>query len=187
MEAKYNPLPADVILMRNEETGCYLKVKEYVLSSEWDKNGEWGHVAMFCTWTKEGVPLVVESIGRGVMLRPLSCSNGRYVKVLRHEDQNLAMTAASRALQLSSDPEAGYGYVDIPFAVLPRLLVYKITGKRYRIVYRHNHIFICSEVPDEAFGYVFFPDDLEPPLPGDYNMVKQLHPEQPAFEGILNV
>ncbi len=188
-EQKYYPMLADIVLMRDDSKGILADIKRWGLKSEYDPKGEWGHVAMVCAFATDGtvtdIPLVVESIGRGVMIRPLAASNRRYVRVLRYGPSAApAKMAAAKAISLATEPDSFYGYFDIPFALIPRLLLYKLTGKRYKWVYRHNGVFICSEVPDEAFGYTFFPDELEPPLPGDYNSVKSL---SPAYEGVLSV
>ena len=159
--------PGDVILMRSEETGLYRKLKDWLLGSPW------GHVAIFFDYTKRNLPLVVESIGRGVVIRSLLASEGRYVLVLRHADPELARAAAKKAEHLADNPSSWYDFWAIPRYVLPRLTWYKITGRRRGFGYYHNPHFICSELVDEAYGRII-PEDLQPPLPGDFLRVKEL-------------
>ena len=165
----------DVILMRSEESGWYRRLKDWLLGSQW------GHVAIFYDHTKRDLPLVIESIGRGVMIRSLLASSGRYVQVLRHEDPEIARAPAKRAERLSDNPGSWYDYWAIPRYVLPRLVWYKLTGRRSGFGYRHNPHFICSELVDEAYGGVR-PDGHWPPLPHDFLAVKEF---QPMGEGKL--
>ncbi len=160
--------PGDVILMRSEETGLYRRLKDWLLGSQW------GHVAIFFDKTKRGLPLVIESIGRGVMIRALNASEGRYILVLRHGDEQVALKAAKKAEHLADNPSSWYDYWTIARYVLPRLIWYKITGRRYSFGYSHNPYFICSELVDEAYGRIV-PEAFQPPLPGDYLRVKEFH------------
>jgi len=160
--------PGDVILMRSEETGLYRKLKDWLLGSPW------GHVAIFFDTTKRGLPLVIESIGRGVMIRALNASEGRYILVLRHEDEGKALDAARQAEHLADNPGSWYDFWSIPRYVLPRLIWYKIAGRRHSFGYSHNPHFICSELADGAYGGII-PEELMPPLPGDFLQVKELH------------
>lgn len=167
--------PGDVILMRSEETGWYRWLKDWLLGSQW------GHVAIFFDYTKRGMPLVAESIGRGAMIRSLLASEGRYVLVLRHKDNFTALAAAKKAERLCDNPGSWYDYLAIPRFVLPRLVWYKLTGRRSGFGYKHNPHFICSELVDEAFNRII-PPELEPPLPQDFLAVKAFNP---AGEGKL--
>ncbi|MBA7661333.1 hypothetical protein ES703_69348 [subsurface metagenome] len=171
----YEGKPGDVILMRSEETGFYRRLKDWLLGSQW------GHVAIFYDYTKRGLPLVVESIGRGVMIRSLLASDGRYSLVLRHKNPDIALAAAKRAERLADNPGSWYDYWAIPRFVLPRLVWLKLTGRRCGFGYRHNPHFICSELVNEAFDRII-PGELVPPLPHDFLAVKDF---QPAEEGQL--
>ena len=164
---RYLPQPGDVILMRSEEIGILRVLKDWLLDSPW------GHVAIFFDHTKRGLPLVVESIGRGVMIRSLLASEGRYILVLRHKIQQVALKAAKVAERLADNPESWYGYLDIPRYVIPRLIWYKFTGRRFSFGYKHNPHFICSELVDEAFDHII-PEELQPPLPHDFLAVPAL-------------
>ncbi len=166
-KSRYLPQPGDIILMRSQETGLLRKIKDWLLGSPW------GHVAIFFDRTKRGLPLVVESIGRGVMIRSLLASEGRYILVLRHQVQQTALLAAKRAEHLADNPESWYDYLDIPRYVIPRLIWYKLTGRRFSFGYHHNPHFICSELVDEAYNHII-PKELQPPLPGDFLAVPEL-------------
>lgn len=168
-ELLYLGEPGDVILMRSEETGLYRRLKDWLLGSEW------GHVAIFYDYTKRGLPLVIESIGRGVMIRSLLASEGRYVQILRHLTPGRARAAAKKAERLADNPGSWYDYWAIPRFVLPRLVWYKLTGRRSGFGYRHNPHFICSELVDEAFDRII-PPELEPPLPADFLTIKAFCP-----------
>lgn len=162
--------PGDIILMRSEETGWYRRLKDWLLGSQW------GHVAIFYDVTKRGLPLVIESIGRGVMIRSLLSSEGRYVLVLRHQEDSAAFQAAKKAERLADNPGSWYDYLAIPRFVLPRLVWYKLTGRRSGFGYRHNPHFICSELVDEAYQRII-PPELQPPLPQDFLAVKDFRQE----------
>ena len=159
--------PGDVILMRSEETGWYRRLKDWLLGSQW------GHVAIFYDYTKRGLPLVAESIGRGVMIRSLLASEGRYILVLRHKDTFVALAAAKKAEHLADNPGSWYDYWAIPRYVLPRLIFYKIFGRRHSFGYRRNPFFICSELIDEAYGCIV-PENRLPPLPQDFLAIPEL-------------
>lgn len=174
-ELLFDFLPGDVILMRSEGTGWYRCLKDWLLGSHWR------HVAIFYDYTKRGLPLVIESIGRGVMIRSLLASEGRYVLVLRYVYPKRAFAAAKRAERLADNPGSWYDYWAIPRYVLPRLIWYKLTGRRSGFGYRHNPHFICSELVDEAYWRIV-PPELEPPLPHDFLAVKEF---RPAGEGKL--
>jgi len=164
----YEGQPGDVILMRSEETGWYRRLKDWLLGSQW------GHVAIFFDHTKRSLPLVIESIGRGVMIRSLLASEGRYVLVLRCIYPEWALAAAKKAERLADNPGSWYDYWAIPRYVLPRLVWYKLTGHRSGFGYRHNPHFICSELVNEAFNRII-PPELEPPLPHDFLEVEGFH------------
>lgn len=164
----YTPLPGDGILMRSEDTGLYGKLKDWLMGSVW------GHIAIFYDWTKRGIALVVESIGRGVLIRALNASEGRYVRIIRHQDAQLAAQAAKRAEHLADNPDSWYAYLCVPHYVIPRLIWYKLTGRKGGFAYRNNDHFICSALFDEAYGNII-PDEWGPALPADFLDVKQFH------------
>jgi len=164
---KYEPKAGDVILMSTQGAGLFKKLKDWLLGSQWS------HVAIFFDHTKHGLPLVIESIGRGVLIRSLLASKERKLLVLRHVEPQRAVEAAKRAERLADNPTSWYDYFAIPRYVIPRLVWYKLTGRRYGFGYRQNPYFICSELVDTAYNRII-PRELEPPLPHDFLSVKEL-------------
>jgi len=75
----------------------------------------WGHVALYYTETKRGLPLIIESIGRGVLIRSLYSYTGQTVRVMRAKiDNKTALRIAKEAERLADNPGSWYGYFDIP-------------------------------------------------------------------------
>jgi len=163
----YEPKPGDPILVESQETGLYRKLKDWLLGSKW------GHVMIFYDYTKRGLPLIIESIGRGVLIRSLLAYEGQYILVLRHENEQEALAAAKQAERLADNPESWYDYLVIPRNVIPRLIWYKLTGRRSGFGYDRNPHFICSELIDSAYNNII-PPELQPPLPHDFLAVKEL-------------
>ncbi len=160
--------PGDIILY--DMAGYSRLIRPLV---RWLLGSEWGHVSIFYGYTKRGLPLVIESIGRGVLMRSLLSSEGRKVKVRRWNlpPFEAGLQAAKAAEHLADNPSSWYGYVDIPRYVLPRLIWKKLTGRRTGFGYRRNNHFICSELVAQAYvnaGFVFFAQDFIP-LPGDFD------------------
>ena len=164
----YMPLSGDGILMRSGEKGIYRWLKDWLLGSGW------GHIAIFYDFTKRGMALVIESIGRGVLIRAFNASEGRYVCIIRHQDAHLAAQASKRAEHLADNPDSWYAYLTIPVFVIPRLIWYKLTGRKGSFTYRNNNHFICSALFDEAYGNII-PDEWGPALPADFLDVKEFH------------
>ncbi len=160
--------PGDIILY---DTAGYSRLIRPIV--RWLLGSEWGHVSIFYGYTKREMPLVIESIGRGVLMRTLLSSKGRKVKVVRWngDDAAVGRLAAKAAERLADNPGSWYGYVDIPRYILPRLIWHKLTGRRTGFGYWHNNHFICSELVAQAYinaGFVLFTNDFIP-LPGDFD------------------
>ncbi len=140
----------------------------------------YGHVAMYYTETKRGLPLIIESIGRGVLIRSLYSYDGVSVTVMRPvQDDGLGNRAAAAAEHLADNPGSWYGYFDIPRYVLPKLLLAKWghvlpAGLRAWLnvlaaTYRENHVYICSELVADAYAHAGHPlvSSRTIPLPDD--------------------
>lgn len=137
------------------------------------------HVAIFFDWTKRGLPLIVESIGRGVLIRSLFCYHGEKITVKRPVDEGIGAVAAKAAERLADNPGSWYGYFDIPRFALPKLILAKLGGmlptkwdvvlKWLAFTYRRNHFYICSELVDSAYRDADYPlvDEKTIPLPDD--------------------
>jgi hypothetical protein len=162
--------PGDVILFETQAKGLYRKLKVWLLESPYD------HVAIFYDYTKKGLPLVAESVGRGASIRSLYASKGRKVTVLRHANRRVAQGAATRAESLCDNPESWYDYYSIVRFVVPHLIWHKFTGRNMNIGYKRNAVYICSELADEAYDNII-PLHCCPPLPADFLNIKAFHVE----------
>jgi len=151
----------------------------------------WGHVALYYTETKRGLPLIIESIGRGVLIRSLYSYTGQTVRVMRAKiDNKTALRIAKEAERLADNPGSWYGYFDIPRYVLPKLILAKIgqllpqrwalTLKLLALSYRRNSFYICSELVAEAYrrGGVPLVNENTIPLPDDIAQSKMLEYKQ---------
>ena len=140
---------------------------------------KYGHVAIYFDQTKRGLPLVVESIGRGVVIRSLFSYTGKEITIKRPADENIGALAAKAAERLADNPDSWYGYFDIPRFVLPKLIIAKIGSllpEKWRLTlwllaktYHRNNFYICSELVESAFKDAGFPlvDEETIPLPDD--------------------
>jgi hypothetical protein len=138
------------------------------------------HVGIYFDQTRRGLPLLIESIGRGVVIRSLFCYAGEEVTVMRPADEVVGQRAAKAAERLADNPGSWYGYLDIPRFALPRLILAKLGGllpekwdtilKWLAFTYRRNRFYICSELVASAYedagypllnkGAIPLPDDL---------------------------
>jgi len=137
------------------------------------------HVAIYFDQTKRGLPLIVESIGRGVLIRSLFCYTGEEIEVKRPVDESIGSLAAKAAERLADNPNSWYGYFDIPRFAVPKLILAKLGGvlpkswdtvlKWLAFTYRRNSFYICSELVESAFKDAGYPlvDEETIPLPDD--------------------
>ena len=140
---------------------------------------KYGHVAIYFDQTKRGLPLIVESIGRGVLIRSLLTYTGEEITVKRPVDESIGAPAAKAAERLADNPGSWYGYFDIPRFALPKLILAKFGSilprswdtilKWLAFTYRRNSFYICSELVASAFRDVGYPlvDEKTIPLPDD--------------------
>jgi hypothetical protein len=147
---------------------------------------QYRHVAIYFDQTKRGLPLIVESIGRGVLIRSLLCYTGEEITVKRPVDESFGVPAAKAAERLADNPGSWYGYFDIPRFALPKLMLAKfgsILPKKWDTVlkwlaftYRRNSFYICSELVASAFKDAGYPlvDEGTIPLPDDIAMSNKL-------------
>jgi uncharacterized protein YycO len=137
------------------------------------------HVAIYFDQTKRGLPLIVESIGRGVLIRSLLSYTGEEITVKRPADESIGAPAAKAAERLADNPGSWYGYFDIPRFALPKLMLAKFGSilprswdtvlKWLAFTYRRNSFYICSELVASAFRDAGYPlvDERTIPLPDD--------------------
>ncbi|MDO8568375.1 MAG: hypothetical protein Q7R57_06645, partial [Dehalococcoidales bacterium] len=164
--------PGDVLLFRPAGWGVLLPVVRWLVTYD--------HAALYWTETKRGLPLIIESIGRGVLIRSLFAYAGRPVRLMRPKiDDDLALKIAKEAERLADNPGSWYGYFDIPRYVLPKLILAKIgqllpsrwalTLRLLALSYRRNNLYICSELVAEAYRRAGVPlvEENTIPLPDD--------------------
>ena len=137
------------------------------------------HVAIYFDQTKRGLPLIVESIGRGVLIRSLFCYTGEEIEVKRPVDESIGSLAAKAAERLADNPNSWYGYFDIPRFAVPKLILAKLDSllpkswdtilKWLAFTYQRNSFYICSELVESAFKDAGYPlvDEETIPLPDD--------------------
>ena len=120
------------------------------------------------------IPLLFESIGRGVLLRSLSERYGEEVVVLRlksEHDRRRIGRVLEEAVKLASDPQAHYDYLCIVKYILPRLICEKL-GLPMPLKYHRDPWHVCSEAVEAVFyrsGLIdILPSYCVPPLPGDF-------------------
>jgi len=173
--------PGDVLLFKPNGKGLYSWLMRRFV--------DYSHVAIYWTETKRGLPLIIESIGRGVLIRSLYCYAGKRIRVMRpRQDTALGERAAKAAERLADHPASWYGYWDIPRYVLPKLLLAKLNTRlplRFKLplwlmahTYRHNSVYICSELVAMAYSGAGHPlvDGRTIPLPDDLAESDKLHP-----------
>ncbi len=164
--------PGDVLLFRPVSWGIFLPMVRWLVGYD--------HVALYWAETKRGLPLIIESIGRGVLIRSLLVYAGRQVRLMRPRvDDETALRIAKEAERLADNPDSWYGYFDIPRYVLPKLILVKLGQflpsrcglvlKLLALGYRRNHLYICSELVAEAYRRAGVPlaDESTIPLPDD--------------------
>ena len=162
----------DILLFRPTGWGILLPVVKWLVTYD--------HIALYYTETKRGLPLIIESIGRGVLIRSLFAYAGRQVRLMRSKvDDNTALKIAKEAERLADNPGSWYGYFDIPRYVLPKLILAKIgqllpprwalTLRLLALSYRGNSLYICSELVAEAYrcAGVLLVEESTIPLPDD--------------------
>lgn len=117
------------------------------------------------------VPMIFESIGRGVVLRSLSERYGEKVVVMRLKSgHDRIPRILEEAIKLASEPQAYYDYLCIVKYILPRLICEKL-GLPVPLKYQRNPWHVCSEGVYEVFYRAKLVDILAPgvvPLPGDF-------------------
>jgi len=164
--------PGDVLLLRTATWGILTPLVGWLV--------DYDHVALYYAETKRGLPLIIESIGRGVLIRSLLVYSGRQARLMRPRvNDETALRIAKEAERLADNPDSWYGYFDIPRYVLPKLVLAKIGQllpsrwalalKLLALSYRRNHLYICSELVAEAYRRAGVPliDESTISLPDD--------------------
>lgn len=171
---KLEPVDIGVNLIRGNAP--YPRVKRWVL-------GPFSHVWMYlgkASLLVSGrqrriirIPLIFESIGRGVMLRSLSERYGEEVVIMRlisEHDRRRIARVLEEAVKLASDPQSHYDYFCILQYILPRLICEKL-GLPVPLSWQRNPWHVCSEAVYEVCyrgGLVDILPGRIVPLPGDF-------------------
>lgn len=170
LDSNFRFKPGDNILMsdKGQRLNLIMKLKRWLLGNKWD------HIAIFFTYTKRGLPLKIESDGKeSVIIRSLFVDKGRWIRILRFKNKAEAEATVKRAENLADNPASWYDFWDIARFVIPRLICYKLFGRRFSFGYKHNSSFICSEFVNEADGMIIS-EEQGPPLPDDFNYISEL-------------
>ncbi len=163
-----------------------LKAADILLleAAKWEKiigRIHYGHVVMYYTETKLGLPLIIESTGRGVAIHSLYVYTGKTVSIKRDAalTDPLAQSVADAAEHLADNPASWYDYWAIPRYCIPKILLQRLGNllpqrwtailKLLAFTYRANKFYICSELIDQAYRNAGFPlvDGRTIPLPDD--------------------
>lgn len=131
---------------------------------------EHDHVAMFYGYTDKGMPLIVESIGRGVMIRTLLAYSGEKITILRPKvDYDTVLEIMIAAREIVDDPKSYYDYLCVVRFAIPRIIA-QILGLPLPLKYHRTPQMICSEFVAEVFwrvGIEVLPMDIVP-MPDDF-------------------
>lgn len=168
--------PADILVNVNQRRDPLSIVKRWTA-------GPYEHVFLYLgmlrLFTGRGqshvirVPMLFESIGRGVVLRSLSERYGQKVVAMRlisEHDRRRIPHALVEAIELASAPESYYDYLCILRFILPRLICEKL-GLPTPLSWHRDPWQVCSEAVFEVFYRAKVVDILPNnivPLPGDF-------------------
>ncbi|MDD4985273.1 MAG: hypothetical protein PHQ43_05710 [Dehalococcoidales bacterium] len=146
-------LPGDIILFKDQNTGFYGKLKRWLMRSDY------GHGSIYI-----GNDYIVEAIGKACCRRKIE--NTEYkgwdilvLRLRRYLDPNYyyARVAASHAEYIADSPKSGYDYLGIVRFVIPRLILYRLTGKVYSLGYYDNKLFWCFELCAKVYQLAKLP------------------------------
>ena len=154
--------PYDVLLYVNEG-------KDWVSSfSRW-AIGRYDHVAVYLG--RFNVPMLYQSVGRGVSIQSLQPDTGKLVLIMRPAltlSENISVFNA--AIELASNPQSYYDYLAIVKFCVPLILKRKFPWLPVSPNYKRDRAMICSEAAAECFwrgGVEVLPKDAIP-LPSDF-------------------
>jgi len=170
-----NACPGDILVTVNWKKDLWSRIRRWAV-------GPYSHCYLFLgnvallTDRRQGrlirVPMIFESMGRGVVLRSLSEGFGESVVVARlksYENRKRIPTILVEAIKLASDPQAYYDYKVVVWHIIPRVLFEKL-GINLPLKYQRDQKMICSEACAEAFwraGVEVVPKGIVP-LPSSF-------------------
>ena len=145
--------PGDIILFEDNAAGHYGKLKRWLM------NSEYGHGAIY---VRDGY--ICEAIGKAVCRRYLYNTEhrGRNIMVLRLKryldpDREYAGKAAREAELIADHPLSNYDFLGIVRFVIPRLILYRLTGKVFSLGYRNNSLYYCFELIARVYILAMMP------------------------------
>lgn len=167
--------PADVLVKVSKGKDPFSVIKRWALGSPYEHISIYiGPVEILCDAIILKVPILCESIGRGVLLRSLSARYGDEVVVMRLKsefDRRRIPQIIKEAVKLTGEDQAYYDYFCIVRFVLPRLIIQKF-HLPLPIKYHRDIFMICSEAVFEVYYRAGLVDIILPgcipPLPSDF-------------------
>jgi len=166
----------DVILWKNIKSDPISQLSRWAI-------GPYSHVAMYIK-RFEGVPMVYESRGRGVVIASLLSQTGMPVAVMRplfhliklchHYSPQTFIPLRSQllktAFEIAADEKSFYDYFCIMYSCIPRILKEKFPWLPLPVKYHRDIFMICSEAVAEIFwqNEVDVISEKVVPLPGDF-------------------
>lgn len=146
-------LEGDIILFEDTATGRYGKLKRWLMGSEY------GHGAIAVENN-----CIVEAIAKAACRRDLRNTEykGRNIMVLRLKryldpDRDYAKKAAAEAELIADHPLSNYDFLGVVRFVIPRLILYRLTGKVFSLGYRNNSLYYCFELVARAYILAMMP------------------------------
>ena len=169
--------PGDILVNVNDRNEAFSAIKRWAISSPYEHvflyMGMLGLIATRRQPQLIRVPMLFESIGRGVVLRSLTERYGQEVVVMRlksEHDRRRIPYVLEEAVKLASDPQAFYDYLCIVRFILPRLICEKLRLPM-PLTWHRDPWHVCSEAVYEVFYRAKLVDMLPSnvvPLPGDF-------------------
>ncbi len=135
--------------------------------------GDYRHVGMYLGQFN-GIDMLYESYGRGVVIKNLEAHKGTNIAVFRPKINDTSCLV-STAFDIAGSDNSYYDYLAICHSCFPRW-IYEKTGIKLPSKYIRDDLMICSEAVAEVFwrnGLMILPQD-KIPLPSDFASSKLL-------------
>jgi len=154
----------DVLVCVNNRNDLFSKIKRWAM-------GPYEHVESYIGNGLYGIPLLVESDNRGVVLQNIAHQDGRRVMVMRPIRNVRRKDLVSQAVIIASDSKSDYDWTGGLKLAAFRVLREKFGIKRPLLrVYERDKKMICSEAIAELFwrsDIPVLPDNVVP-IPADF-------------------
>jgi len=146
-------IEGDIILFKDNAPGIYGRLKRWLMRSEY------GHGAIAVRDN-----CIVEAISKAACRRylPNTEYNGREVCVLRLKpyldpQMEYSRMASCEAERIADNPLSNYDFLGVVRYVIPRLILYRLTGKVFSLGYRDNALYYCFELVARAYILAMMP------------------------------